>query len=323
MTDLDRREYLLASIFTAGAPLAWIAEAFDIQDPAAPPQALGPRKEKRLELLRNAARRARDEGRPLLVLLLPQDEFARSDRGYAIARWLLSTTLADRLDLGLVELACAEANDVTKLFGARALHHEPALLWLDVESFEVADAPAPRVGFFGPTLESFAELTRRKDRGEAIEIPAPWDLHREHARKLAQSLREALSSPERSLARLSARVESRLDAASLEQLDHWLTDDLPAAPALLRRASARIRVRCSTLPTERREFLEGRLGQVITGALIGARVPGSAWASSLGCGSSIDDPVCEEELRVGSVLCGIGFLPESAQRFLWFWSETR
>jgi hypothetical protein len=316
MTSLDRRELLLASALGACAPLVWLAEALGFQEPSP-----AKRKEKRRDLLRAAARRARDEVRPLLVLLLPSDRNARADRGYALARWLTSAEPADRLDLGLVELACAEARGVKAVFGPVPLHHEPSLLWIDVETFEQEGAPAPRVSYFGPALESFASLMQRERRGDAVDCHSPWELHLDHMRRLARALREALSAPERSLEQLSSRVVARLDEASHQRLERWIAEDHFVEPALLRRATALIRARRSALPAERADALEQRLALAVASALGSARIPGSAWARSEGCGTEIEAPVCEEELWVGRVACGIAMVPEQARRFLWFWSE--
>jgi hypothetical protein len=47
------------------------------------------------------------------------------------------------------------------------------------------------------------------------------------------------------------------------------------------------------------------------------RVPGSRWASSSGCGTTVEDD--DDTLGIG---CGMGHVPEKAQRFLYLYAQT-
>lgn len=61
------------------------------------------------------------------------------------------------------------------------------------------------------------------------------------------------------------------------------------------------------------------LAEEVRGRLVRGRIPGSYWASSMGCGVTIEDPPPERPYSGPMMACGIGHVPPMGGRFLSFY----
>jgi hypothetical protein len=125
---MNRRRFLRASsaaaLALAAAP-AWVRRAF--ADTACPPEAKNPRA---LASLAGAYRRAARLGRPLLVLVIPENDSAGWDRGAAFGEYLNHGTDAQLAPLAQVEVACARMHELKRLVPA-APGGEPLMVLID------------------------------------------------------------------------------------------------------------------------------------------------------------------------------------------------
>jgi hypothetical protein len=132
---MNRRGFLKSSAAAAlalvSAP-AFIRRAFG--DEACPP-----RSNHELAALAGAYRRAQRAGRPLLVLVIPENLEAQWDRGAAWGELLNHGSDAQLAPLALVEVACARVADVERL-APQARGGEPLAIVLDTTR-----VPAPVV----------------------------------------------------------------------------------------------------------------------------------------------------------------------------------
>ena len=88
----------------------------------------------------------------------------------------------------------------------------------------------------------------------------------------------------------------------------------PIAPALL--ASA-LEARGSA-----REHAMHAVAELVRARLVRGVVPGAEWATSGGCGMSIEGRPPEEQPDRG-IACGMGHVPEHSRRFLYFYTRKR
>jgi hypothetical protein len=320
MSTVDRREFVRLSAFCAGAAALphWLAKALG-QDPAMKTPGDG----SRASALRTALTRARAYGKPLLVLLVPIDQNQRYERGQALGSFLNHGPRDALLELAFAELACATPDEATSVLGEVGLPADPAR---GTPWFVLVDPAEPAPG------AARAARVVDPDFGELGEEPAmgKWqgqfaELEKEARRwaearnaVVAKALHEVIAPDRGALATLADRCRATLAADERESLEKLLAGGKPPADVLLMRAAA---VVAMAAEAPRRDGDRERLREALTDAakrtLVDARIPGSKWAKSEGCGTEIEGDD-DGGLRVA---CGMAFVPELDRRFLYFFSE--
>lgn len=312
---MHRRDFLLTSSIGALTLPGWFRMAFGgaPQEPEVESQ-----ERRRRRLLRGAARRARDWGKPLLVLVVPKAERDVSRRESEFARWLVSSKAEHQLDMGLFVLACATVADVTAVLGLKTETAEPQMIALDVSAFESEDAVAPLHWPIHVELEELSSFRDREIHGRLAPDETEESFLAAQTATLAASLRKQLESRGLQVEELAAAVEQKLSAAERQVLVAWLKGDDRPKQQLLHRATAYLREAFNTMEPSLQARLRTELAAAIQADLFGARIAGSAWAMTEGCGHTILDPEKGDHFNRRMIECGMGFLPKESQRFLLF-----
>jgi hypothetical protein len=312
MTSLDRRSFLSAAVAAAGLHAAsnrwtdWLLP----QDPD------GTAREQQL---RQAVARAREQGKPLLVFVVPGPSEQEQAQVYPRTRWLGAflnhggpTAL---LEVALCVPACATIAELRKVTGAGPIDGLPLLLVVDAG----AEAAAPKVTRLDLDLGS----PFLPGKGRAFE-PADVEQNRRHVEagvtKLTTGLHETLHRHGLSLTVLAERVTLRLGDDDSRALAAWLERGEKVGDELLVRATAELRRRIVDLPDDARTTAQQRLCDAIEHEVVAKRVPGGRWHRDNGCGSDPEDMTPEERERGSMIACGMGMVPEHCERFLAFYT---
>lgn len=303
-----RRNFLgLASASAAGIALpGWLAQGFGSrpQDGWSPPE--GGARNGDVADPRDAWRRARAAGRPLLVLTIPAELASQFERGSVWGELLMNGSAECLSDLALCDVVCAELAVLRRaLPGLPGLSREESLAVLiesDDPRAQAVDAELPSVHFRWGENDA-NEIYEREVRGRIAELEAV--------------LREALAPDESTLER---RARACATALGIE-VDPPLLDPTRStrrgARAEARRAPAMVRLAAERTPARRKQLI-GLLAGVAAERLQVAPPPGALWASSTGCGLTVEGRE-DEGLRVA---CGMGHTPEISRRFLYFFKDV-
>ncbi|MCC6875594.1 MAG: hypothetical protein IT378_14910 [Sandaracinaceae bacterium] len=259
-----------------------------------------------LALLSDAYRAAQRAGRPLLVLVVPDDGGARYERGQQLGELMNYGGEAAMADLALAEVVCTSMATLRQLV-PQAGDGEPTMVLVETES---VPATARRIEVTLPALPShwgsnvsFDELERLSD--QAID---------QRITLLRDAIHGALASDAAMIERRANHARQRLDDATARRLDAAIASgrvsaDLAAlAPALLAQAA---------LQSRHAAALRRALAGVAEQRLVRSPVPGSRWARSGGCGIAIEG--VENNVLVG---CGMGHVPDRSRRFLYWGSRA-
>ncbi len=300
MTDVNRRQFLVRSTATAGAIAlpSWLAAALGAQDPAD-----GTDGSARTAALVAATRRARAHGKPLLVLLFPEDQSARWQRGELFGAWLNHADDEALRDLALCVPACATAGELRSHLAVK-IDGDPLMLLVDPARDEVVPI-APELA------EAPPRAPMRSPRDGAEER-----YYRDCVARLSAAVRRAVAPNLGWLAERADRQRATLAEDEREALDRAMNSGT-ADPGLLVRAAAVVRIAAAA---PRRagdgERLLAALADASRQEIVQPHLPGAKWAHSGGCGMRIEGE--RDNVAVG---CGMGHVPELAQRFLFFYSE--
>jgi len=277
----SRRSFLRASIVLSGAAAitggpAWLRRAF------AAGRACGPDDTADLGVVSAAYRRAQRAGRPLLCLVVPEDDGAKWTRGSAFGELLNHGSDEDLAPLALCEVVCARMAPLRRLVPA-AGRGEPLMVLVDTSAVPAAglrldaalpkDEPDARYRLMADGeprsyKDAMAEAQRREE-----------EVIRRRIGTLARLVREAVAPDGRALGERAAQLRGARG--------------------------------------ERRRELVASLAGEARARLCKERIPGSRWARQSGCGTDIEGE--QDNLVVG---CGMGHVPEKSQRFLYFFSKT-
>lgn len=297
---IERRTFLTraaaAGAVTLSTP-AWISSAFaqegsgdDGRDRAA-----------ELRDLSAAYRRAQQQGRPLLVLVVPEDGGARWERAHAFGELLNNASSDAMQDLAMVEVACSTMTSLRRLV-PQAGQGEP---WMVLVEPDQHPAVARRLEVSLP--ENPNQWTDREQPDYAQRVEQAID---QRIAILAATIEDAVARDEEMLARRARVAEQALDAALVQRVHAAIrrgtvpAELLETAPALVR-AGAR----------DRPAVLE-QLAQSARERLVQRPLPGSYWATSWGCGVTVEGR--EDNVLVG---CGMGHVPQRSQRFLYWYTS--
>jgi hypothetical protein len=303
---MERRNLLRGALASALLP-AWASGAFaGTRAAGRPGQTEDEQSDPALALVR-AYEAAQDMGRPLLVLLVPEDEKLRRRHGEAWGQLLTQESIHTLADLALCDLVCAEERLVRAALGSRIELAEPGGTALLIETGQARtvriEVEIEEVPHYEKKI--LAAVVERLDRlSQAVRAPlagSPVILER----RLTEC---ALS--------LWLTSDQLLDGGFV-QLEGTLPAKIDRAPALARALAER----AST--SERKRWIE--LLAESTRSRTKSAPPGSRWGRYTGCGEEIDEP--PKPLKEGEVrtfvhrMCGMGHANKLARHFLHFLSR--
>ncbi|MEZ5966403.1 MAG: hypothetical protein R3F56_21385 [Planctomycetota bacterium] len=319
MSELDRRQLFSAAMAAAGLGTAttWCRRWFETQ---------GPADAERERELRDAATKARAQGKPLLVFVVPDSVATDANEAYLRSRWISALLNhggeSALLDVATCVPACATLPEVRRVTGAAAIEGRPLMLLVDVgdratnQHGEVP--PPPKVTRLDLDLAPLFPEPRGKALREDVE---GTKRHIEAGvARLAASLHETLRRHGSTLTNMADAVVARLDAEQRKALTAWWVDGKPAQDDLIVRATADLRRRLESELEAARADKQKRLLAAIENELVRRRVPGGRWHRDSGCGSSPEEPTAGAQDR-SIVACGMGMVPAYCERFLWFYTD--
>lgn len=291
MTRPTRRDVMRNALLGFGAATlpVWAQQAFagTVDRPAA---------------LLAAYRQGAEQGRPVLVIVVPDPEGPQDgfERGRVLGAMLNHGDDAAMSLLGWPVLACATAEDVATLVPDAHVKPETWLLRIDTDA-----VPSTTATFDGPP--PIADVEDYSD----------WDGHdrvlEERLAWLTEGLR-GLILPDRSLPQRYRAQLVRTEPGPVDRLEARLNaGERPTAHDIEHYAAVVVE---ATLRSkgERRAELASRLADYARATWVEAPVPGSWWARSGGCGITFENE--EDNMRVG---CGMGHVPAKAVRMLHFY----
>lgn len=309
MTSFDRRTFLGSVFATAGFAAApdWLARAMAPQDPAVPD---------RVPHLRAAAKRAQANGKPLLVIVVPED---RQNEGAARCQWLgawLSQGGPAALHaVALGEVVAASLAEVKQVTGA-VVEGVPYFVLLDVSRVGERGAPPPKATAVQVAIEpmwTFERICVDAAGVEAVKRKALAGYE-----KISVALQDGLNRHGATVATVAAATLAKLDGAQKERLAGWIATRRDDEDELLVRAAAEVRRAAAELDDAERTRVLAGLTAAIERVVVHRRVPGSRWKIRGGCGVSYEDQTAEDWAMIRA--CGMGMVPLVCERFLDFWA---
>lgn len=315
MDSPDRRDFLASSLFAgAGAALpAWLARWFGTQDPAKAGTDQGTKA--REKVLRAAVQQAKDQGKPLLVFVMPADahDGQRWYRGQWFGAFLNHGGAVALLEVALCVPACATLDDVRAVTGAAPIAGNPLLLVVDVGQVGAAAAPPPKV----------TALTL--DLGDPIAKPGKVGaraMPEEFAQNLADGIETLTKELHRTIhthggtmGKLCESVRTAMTEGQRTAIAEFVDGGKVPADDLLVRATAIVRSAAAERPDDKRKRLLDALGAAAERVLVKQRMPGGLWRRSEGCGTATEDE-SGKAVEVAGIACGMGMVPKQCQRFL-------
>jgi hypothetical protein len=252
---------------------------------------------------RAALERARRRGRPLLVIVVPDERQAQSDRGDTWGVYLNYADAEGLADLALCDVWCASAFDVRAAVpGVTGVDETTLAVLVETDGSApgvVPMAAPPLWGSSGLSLQSDEELLHMMQAHNA------W--MREHLR--------AVIAPD------AAVLTRRAAANRASRSDHdWralgvsFDETAPASAALALHAPAFVRLRAERAAAERTQCLSLLADEAVV-HLRAKPPPPARWARSEPCGAHIEG----ENSEGLNVPCGTAFTPVYSSRFLVFY----
>ena len=296
---------LPAAALTAAWP-GFLRSAFAARSPDGPPSedALDG-----LAVVSDGFRRAARAGKPLLVLIIPQDDSAKWTRGRSFGAWLNHGTAEQLAPLALCEVACARMDDLRRLVPTVGLS-EPLMVLVETDVVPATvtrlDARLPEAAAGGASsLEDWREQQQSEDRLIDRQIAT-----------LSRLSRQALVEGEATLSRRAAQTRGVLPDQVLAQLSGLAGG---GAPVDLIDSGAAILWSAPLPSVEARAACYKGLADAARARLSKQRVPGSHWATSHGCGTRVEG---HPEQGLG-IMCGMGHVPAKSSRFLYFYTVAK
>jgi hypothetical protein len=331
MTTFDRRRFLSRSLAAAAgfaAAPTWLARAFGLGDasPAAqdPQPAADPVATWRKEQLTKAIATAKLHGKPLLVLVVPDDQPVVWDASHWFGAWLTHGDALARETFGLCTLACARVGEVEAMAG---VHGEAVAKTTKMVTMLLVDATRA-----GQNVDKPVRATRIEPELPIVPPPSrmpgdderPGDSDAAATRRkglaaMTEALQAGLAQHGANLAELAKASSSTLDATQQQALAAWVKDGKPTPPELLVRGLAALRIDIAGLPETVRTARLAELSKVVLAVVVKQQIAGSRWRTRGVCVSQFESPT-EVEKSVSVVPCGTAMVPPLCERFLDFYS---
>lgn len=298
------------TLLTAGAAGAatlvgpgWLRRAF-AQDDADGDD--GRDRARELQALSDAYRAAQRAGRPLFVIVVPEDGGARWERAHAFGELLNHGGDAVFVDLSLAQVVCSTMRTLRRLV-PQAPAGEPWMVVVDTASH-----PA----------------TARAHQAEVPEWPdhwtneLPWE---EFQRRVDDSIDQRIAVMRSVVHAALARDDAMLQGWARAQ-EAQVGEDLARRIQAAVRAGRPDRALYAQAPAiallaarggRHRGTVEQALAEHTREQLHDNPVPGSRWATSGGCGVTIEGAENEGPM----IACGMGHVPARSQRFLYWYNN--
>lgn len=255
-----------------------------------------------LAVVSEAFRRAQRAGKPLLVLIVPTDDGVKWERGRAFGAWLNHASNEQLWPLALCEVACATMADLRTLVPSVGAG-DPLMVLVETDQLPATvrrlDARLPEVERGRPRGDNWEQMVRREEQAVDAQIAFLSAL-------LEKGLRDGDA-----LSRRATQARAALPPTVVSLADSPATlgpVEADQVAGLLGPLVGRGRGK-DALP------LVAVLAKGAKQRLTAQRVPGSAWASSHGCGTRI-----EGEKVQHMIACGMGHVPAKSTRFLYFFT---
>ncbi len=335
MNDLNRRAFFSRSSlgFAAVALPDWLRLGFQLQDPLPQDQGVADRE----RALADTIERARGRGKPVLVLVVPEDERASWDRARSFGAILNNGPDELFLGLSLCEVACAQMDEVQRVVGKRP-EGEPFMLLIKqpreanaasgiaalpdliVIDADVDDLNETLRGGFSAQLFLIDLDTDDPDAAnQPIRLRGEEELL-ELSIEIGKRLIEEAAGDEENFDRSLQQARRALSATRIGAINDWIDgaesidEDLVSGGAVILYAAAK-----SAKDGQLRERIHRRLQAVTRRILSKEPVPGSKWATSSGCGGIR----VEGGGRFGQSYgrCGMAHSHPLSERFLHFYSK--
>jgi len=269
MTTFDRRRFLSRSLAAAAgfaAAPTWLARAFGLGDasPAAqdPQPAADPVATWRKEQLTKAIAAAKLHGKPLLVLVVPDDQPVVWDASHWFGAWLTHGDALARETFGLCTLACARVGEVEAMAG---VHGDAVAKTTKTVTMLLVDATRA-----GQNVDKPVRATRIEPELPIVPPPSrmPGDDERPGDSDAAATRRKGLAAMTEALqganlAELAKASLATLDATQQQALAAWVKDGTATPPELLVRGLAELRRSVADLPEAVRTARLAELGKAI------------------------------------------------------------
>jgi len=253
-----------------------------------------------------AFRTAAERGRPLLVVVVPDEASGDGwDRGRAWGAVLNHGGDAPLSALAMAHVVCGTLADLAVLL-PQGVPDDAWAVRIDTDQ-----VPATHAVFAGASpgrresAEPWSEGWREEEE-RIVDAQIAW---------LGAGLQELLLADATLLARYAVLEEQRA-SGEVQVLAARLGREEDVPVSLVARFPATVALAATRHPRARIPWA-GRLAQAARAEWVEERVPGSWWAVSHGCG--IDFEHTEEVVRVA---CGMGYVPTRAARMLHFYGPS-
>lgn len=332
MTTFDRRSFFarsLASVAGLAAAPTWLAQAFGIGVPGAgaqdpePSTVADPVAAWRKQQLTAAIATAKAHGKPLLVLVVSDEQPSTWEGGQWFGAWLSHGDAHARETFGLCTLVCARLSEVEEMAGVRGdavakTTKAVTMLLVDpTRAGQEVDKPI-RATRIEP------ELTEAPSRGVKLgDQETPENLEEQRRKGLAAmtaALQVGLEKHGATLDELAKASLRTLDEAQQKALTAWLEAGTPVPAELLVRGLPELRRRLAAASEADRAARLPQLAAAIETVVVRRQVAGSRWQRSGGCGNDFEAPTEEEQKNGLMFACGMGMVPPLCERFLGFYS---
>jgi len=296
---MDRRQFLgrAAGTVAGAGTIAWLGHYF-LGEPAWAGDDAAKDAIAAMGNVADAYRRAHGLGKPLLVLVIPKNDEQKRGRGHVFGEALNHADQGLYLDLALCEIVCAPVLEITKQLKGVKIKGEPLMLLVETE------ADAARV----VPVDADARYEN------VYEIDKAEEAAKQRIEKVAAALRAAVAPNREMLAARAALAEKRLPAEDVQAIRNTLAAKIKWSDTLIDRGAAIVRLVAED-PNATAPALLERLAAIVEKRITAAPPPGAKWAKECGCGTEVEGGEPE------AVACGMGFVPEISQRFLWFFTK--
>jgi len=298
---MDRRRFLNLAAGTTAAGAAtvfwpdWLARAF-----AAPNGEEGNAAADTFGDVGAAYRRAKALGKPLLVFVVPAKTGDRFGQGQIFGALLNFGSKEALADLALCEVVCAKTETVRDTLEIKKDLGKPLMILVETSTRSGVTVIAPEL----PKI-SFG----RGGGGESGEAK-----ERERLKLVERAIRQAVVPNAKVLDARARDARIALGEEKSAVLIKTLGDGTPDEDAL-RRGAAIVRFKAESDPDHRGAWVAA-LAATTEKQLKKGIPEGARWANFCGCGVEVEG----EKDSLG-VACGMGYVPELSQRFLYFYTR--
>lgn len=324
MQPLDRRTFFSHSLAAASGLVAaptWLARAFGLDDGASQdPQSGGaadPVARWRKEQLAAAIVTAKAHGKPLLVLVVPEDREDARAASWWFGGWLTNGREA-HLTFGLCKLACARRSEVQDVLGVRGdamtpTKHPVTMLLIDVGE------SAKAVGADRTVTRVEVDLSAIQTAKSGLLGMSSTGMRRGFS-AITESLARGLERHGATLPALAVASLLTLDKQQQELLARWVRTGEGASAELLVRGLGEVQLGLGELPEVTQIMRRGQLLDALRAEAPWPVVAGAQWRSRF-CGGVSEEVQTPDGPERVMISCGMARVPPLCEDFLDFYTR--